>query len=162
MRFGLIGFLLLLLSLESCTDENRCYDSTDTLMISSFSVSGFKNITSMRIRGVNRNDVGNILFSDSISSLTKRVPLPLSLSADSTGFIFTVNGKIDTLFVRHKMIISFISEYCGFAPAYTMSGYRRSKGIDSVRITDAKVNSQSIVKTTNDQNIKIYFNSSTH
>lgn len=162
MRIGLISFLLLVITFVSCTDENRCYDSVDTLMISSFSVSGFKNITSMRIKGVNHNDVGGILFTDSTSSLTKRVPLPLSLSADSTGFIFTVNGKIDTLFVRHKMIISFISEYCGFAPVYTLSGYRRSKGIDSVRITDAKVNSQSIVKTTNDQNIKIYFNSATH
>jgi Family of unknown function (DUF6452) len=162
MRFGLIGFLLLLLSLESCTDKNRCYDSVDTLMISSFSVSGFKNINSMRIRGINRNDVGNILFTDSTTSLTKRVPLPLSLSADSTGFIFTVNGKIDTLFVRHKMIISFISEYCGFAPAYTLAGFRRSKGIDSIRIKDAKVNSQSILKSINDQNINIYFNSASH
>ncbi len=162
MRFGLIGFLLLLLSLESCTDENRCYDSVDTLMISSFSVSGFKNINSMRIRGINRNDVGNTLFTDSTTSLTKRVPLPLSLSADSTGFIFTVNGKIDTLFVRHKMIISFISEYCGFAPAYTLAGFRRSKGIDSIRIKDAKVNSQSILKSINDQNINIYFNSASH
>ncbi len=158
MRFYLIVISLLLFSLGSCNDGNRCYESVDTFMISSFSIDGFKNIKTLIIKGINKNDVGDTLVNDDQTTLTKRYPLPLSLSADSTGFVLTANGKTDTLFVRHKMVIKLISEFCGFAPNYTLSGSSYTLGIDSVRITDSKVNPQSIAKTTNDQNIRIYFN----
>lgn len=162
MRFYLFIISLLIFVMVSCNDGNRCYESVDTLMVTSLTVNGFKSINTLVINGVDRNDVGDTLVNDLQSTLAKRYPLPLSLSADSTGFVLQANGKKDTLYIRHTMIISFISENCGFAPNYVISGFRYSKGIDSVKISDAKVNPNSIEKKTNDQNIIIYFNSASH
>ena len=162
MRYYLIVISLLAFVLESCNNGNRCYDSVDTLMVSSFSINGFKNIDSLVVKGVNRNDVGDTLVNDRTSTLTKRYSLPLSLSADSTGFVLKLNGISDTLYLRHKMIIKFVSEFCGFAPNYVISGSRHTPGIDSVKIIDPKVNTLSTAKATNDQNIIIYFSAAAH
>lgn len=162
MRFYRFIFFLFIFALVSCSDGDRCYDPVDTLMVTSFSVNGFKPINSLIINGVDHNDVGDTLVSDNLSTLVKRYTLPLSLSADSTGLVLKVNGIKDTLYIRHAMIISFISENCGFAPNYVISGFRYTKGIDSVKISDPKVNPKSIEKKTNDQNISIYFNSVIH
>jgi len=162
MRFYLFIFYLFIFALESCSNGDGCYESVDTLMVTSFSVNGFKPIDDMMINGVGRNDVGDTIVSDTLSTLTKRYTLPLSLSTDSTGLVLTVNGIKDTLYIRHTMIIVFISEFCGFAPNYVISGFRYTKGIDSVKISDPKVNPQSIEKQANDQNISIYFNYAIH
>jgi len=162
MRFYLFIFSLLLISMVSCNDGDRCYESVDTLMVTSFSVNGFIPIDTLVINGVDRFDVGDTLVNDVLSTLTKRVALPLSLTADSTGFVVNANGLKDTIYIRHSMLISFISENCGFSPNYIISGFRYTKGIDSVIITDSKVNPKSIEKKTNDQNISIYFSSVAH
>jgi hypothetical protein len=162
MRYSLILISLLIFAFTSCSDGDGCYESVDTLMVTSLSVNGFKPINSLVIRGVNRNDAGDILANDPIPSLIKQNALPLSLSADSTGFVINVNQIIDTLYIRHTMILNFISENCGFAPNYIISGFRHTKGIDSVKITDSKVNPKSIEKETNDQNISIYFTAAAH
>jgi hypothetical protein len=146
----------------SCSDANRCYEPVDTLMVTSFSVNGFKPINALIIKGINRNNVGDTLVNDVGSTLTKRYTLPLSLSADSTGLVMKANGIRDTLYIRHSMLLTFISESCGFAPYYVISGFRFTKGIDSVKISDSMVNPKSIEKNKNDQNISIYFNSATH
>lgn len=162
MRYYLIVISLLLIVLGSCNDGDRCYESVDALMVTSFSINGFKQINSLVVKGVNRNDVGDTLVSDTTSTLTKRYTLPLSLSIDSTGFVLKANGIKDTLYIRHTMILKFVSQNCGFAPNYIISGFRYTAGIDSVKISDAKVNPKSIEKQTNDQNISIYFNSAVH
>jgi hypothetical protein len=162
MRYFLIVISLLVFVFGSCGDGDRCYESVDTLMVTSFSVNGFKPINTLLINGVDRNDVGDTLVNDSGSATTKTYALPLSLSADSTGLVIKVNGTKDTLYVRHTMIITFISPNCGFAPNYVISGFRYTKGIDSVIISDPKVNPKSIEKATNDQNIIIYFSSADH
>ena len=162
MRYYLIVISLLVLLVGSCNNGNRCYDLVDTFMVTTLSLNGFKDIKTVIIKGINRNDVGDTLVNDLTSTLTKSYPLPLSLAADSTGFVLNVNGATDTIYIRHSMIIKLISEFCGFAPNYVLSGSGFSSGIDSVKITDAKVNTQSIVKKTNDQNIIIYFSSSAH
>ena len=159
MRFYQFIISLLIFVMVSCNDGNRCYESVDTLMVTSFSVNGSKKIKTLVINGVNRFAKGDTLVNDKDSTLIKRYTLPLSLSADSTGFVVKANGKKDTLYVRHSMIITLISENCGFAPNYIISGFRFTKGIDSVKISDAKVNPKSIEKKTNDQNISIYLNS---
>jgi len=162
MRFYLFIISLFSFTMVSCSNGNGCYESVDTLMATSFTVNDLKHIKALVIKGVDRNDVGDTLVNDQDSTLTKRYNLPLSLLADSTGFVLEVNGKKDTLFIRHTMILSFISEDCGFAPDYVISGLRHTTGIDSVIITDTKVNPKSIEKTTNDQNISIYFSSAAH
>jgi len=162
MRYYLIVISLLFIVLESCNDGDRCYESVDTLIVTSFSINGFKQINTLIVKGVNRNDVGDTLVNDTASTLTKRYPLPLSLSIDSTGFVLKANGIKDTLYIRHSMILKLVSENCGFAPNYVISGFRYTAGIDSIKISDAKVNPKSIEKRTNDQNISIYFNSAVH
>ena len=162
MRFYLFIFSLLIFAFVSCNDGNGCYESVDTFMVASVSINGFQPIDTLIINGVNRNDITNTLVNDTVSALIKRFALPLSLSADSTGFDLDVNKIKDTLYIRHTMIIGFISENCGFAPNYIISGFRYTKGIDSVIISDAQVNTKSIEKKTNDQNISIYFNSAAH
>src|ERR1035437_5775411 len=133
MRFYLFIFSLFIFGMVSCNDGNRCYESVDTLMMTSFSVNGVVKIKSLIIKGVDRHDLGDTIVNNLDSAFTKRYPLPLSLSADSTGFVLNANGKKDTLFVRHTMTINFISENCGFAPNYLISGFRYTKGIDSVK-----------------------------
>jgi hypothetical protein len=162
MRYYLIVISLLVLITGSCNDENRCYEPVDTLMVTSFSINGFKQIDTLIINGVNRFDVGDTLVNDKESALTKRYTIPLSLTADSTGLVLKANRIKDTLYIRHTMVISFISENCGFAPDYVITGFRYTKGIDSVKITDTKVNPKSIEKKINDQNISIYLNSIVH
>jgi hypothetical protein len=162
MRFYLIVLTLLVFVAGSCSDGNRCYEPVDTLMITSFSVNGFKPINALTINGVDRNDVGDTLVNDNQSAVTKRYPLPLSFSGDSTGLAIKANGFRDTLYIRHAMTLILISENCGFAPNYVINGFSFTKGIDSVKISDAKVNPKSIEKKANDQNIRIYFNSAVH
>jgi len=162
MRYFLIVISLLLFLLESCGDGNGCYESVDTLMATSLSINALKPINTLIINGVNRKDVGDTLVNSSTSALIQRCTLPLSLTADSTGLVLRANGIRDTLYIRHTMTINFISEYCGFAPNYVIKGFRFTKGIDSVKITDAIVNPKSLEKLTNDQNISIYFNPAAH
>ena len=162
MRYFLIIISLLVIVVESCNDGSRCYESVDTMMVTSFSVNGFKPINTLIINGVDRNEVGGTLVNDIGSAVTKRYPLPLSLSADSTGLVIKANGFTDTLYIRHSMTLILISENCGFAPNYVIKGIRYTKGIDSVKISDGNVNPKSIEKKTNDQNISIYFNSAAH
>lgn len=162
MRFYLFTILLFIFTLVSCSNGNGCYESVDTLMVTSFSIDSLKQIKTLVINGVGRNGVGDTLVNVKDSTLTKRYNLPLSLSADSTGWVLEANGKKDTLYIRHSMIMVLVSEVCGFAPDYVISGLGYTAGIDSVKISDSKVNPQSIEKKTNDQNISIYFNSAAH
>ena len=162
MRYFLIVISLLTLIFGSCNNGSRCYDSVDALMVTSFSVNGFKPINKLIIRGVNRNDIGDTLVSDSLSALTKSYNLPLSLTVDSTGFVIQANGYSDTLFIRHTMTLVFVSRYCGFAPNYVIKASRHTLGIDSVKIFQPKVNPLSIQLAPNGQNISIYFDSAHH
>jgi len=162
MRFYLFTILLLVFTLVSCSNGNGCYESVDTLMVTSFSIDSLKQIKTLVINGVGRNGVGDTLVNVKDSTLTKRYNLPLSLSADSTGWVLEANGKKDTLYIRHSMIMVLVSEVCGFAPDYVISGLGYTAGIDSVKISDSKVNPQSIEKKTNDQNISIYFSPAAH
>jgi hypothetical protein len=157
MRFSILIISLFIFVMVSCNDGNNCYDSTNTVMVASFTIDGGKQIKTLVINGVNRNNIDDRLVIDTSSTLTKRYALQLSLSADSTGFVINSNSLKDTLYIRHTMIMGFISENCGFAPNYVISGFRFTKGIDSVKISDAQVNPNSIAKITNDQNISIYF-----
>ena len=162
MRYSLVVISLFAFTLWSCNNGNRCYDSVDTFMVTSFSINGFKTINSLVIKGLNRNDIGDTLVNNALSTMTKTYNLPLSLTADSTGFVLKTNGTTDTLFIRHTMNLVFVSRYCGFAPDYTLKGSRHTSGIDSVKIFHPKVNPLSIQLAPNGQNISIYFSPARH
>lgn len=162
MRFFPITIIILLFIFFGCNDQNRCYESVDTLMIASFKASNFNVYDTLVVYGVDRTATGDTLVYDTLSAQSKRYPLPLSLSDDSTGFVIQTHNAIDTLYIFHTMEMKFISEYCGFAPEYQLKGSSFTSGIDSVQISDAVVNTNSLAKNINDQNITIYFNFSVH
>jgi hypothetical protein len=162
MKYYQSTLVTLLFIIIGCNDQKGCYDSTDTLMVASFKVSDFRVFDTLFIKGVGRNGIADTLVYDTLSSQSKRFPLPLSLSEDSTGFVIKAGGFRDTLYMRHSMTMKFLSEYCGFAPEYLIKGSFFTSGIDSVKISDELVNTKSVQKNTNDQNITIYFNFSVH
>lgn len=158
MKFCPAQIVILLFIFWGCNDQKGCYESVDTRMIASFKVSDFRVYDTLFVQGVGRTGTGDTLVYDTQASQSKRYPLPLSLSEDSTGFVIRAGSRRDTVYILHSMTMKFISEYCGFAPAYKLKGSSFSKGIDSVNISDAVVNTHSIDKNVNDQNITIYFN----
>jgi len=147
------------MTLTGCDEQNRCYESTNTQVVLSLKSSNFSVYKGLVIHGVDRNAVGDTLINDTLSSQTKRFALPLSLSADSTGYVFKIGNVSDTIYFHHVMDMQFISQSCGFAPKYTISSASFNAGIDSVRISDPAVTTKSLEKDINDQNIIIYFNS---
>jgi hypothetical protein len=148
--------------LSGCDEQNRCYDSVDTQVVVTLRSSDFSIYHNLIVHGINRNASGDTLVNDTLSSQSKRFSLPLSLSADSTGFVFKIGDVKDTIYFHHQITMQFISESCGFAPRYTIDGSSYNKGIDSVRISDPVVNTKSIQKSPNDQNVIVYFNSAFH
>jgi hypothetical protein len=94
---------------------------------------------------------------DSISSVEKVHPIPLSLFSDTTGYVLFVNGVADTVYIYHSMQMRLVSETCGFAPYYELDSFSYTSGIDSVGLSDSDVNPNSIEKDEGQENITIYF-----
>jgi hypothetical protein len=162
MKYFFSLFTVAMLLFTACDEQNRCYESTDTQVVLTLKSSDFNVYKGVMVHGIDRTAAGDTLINDTLSSQSKRFSLPLSVSADSTGFVFKIADVSDTIYFHHKMIMQFISESCGFAPKYTIDGYSYNAGIDSVRISDPIVNTKSLEKNNNDQNIIIYFNSAFH
>lgn len=157
MRFRDTWIIFAAILLISCNNGSRCYESTDTLMVASFVSNKSKKIGPFTIRGYGRSAVGDTLVNYIDSALVKKIGLPLSLSADSTGFIVTANGKTNTFWVKHTMNLQLVSQSCGFAPYYKLIATRHSALTDSVRVFDPGVNPKSVERyATNGQNITIY------
>ena len=157
MRFRYTWIIPAIILFISCNSGSRCYESTDTLMVATFTGNNSNKIDTFTVRGYGRNAVGDTLVNTSDSVLVRKVGLPLSLTADSTGFDVTVNGKSCVFWVKHTMNLQLISQSCGFAPYYKLTTTRHSELIDSVKVFDQDVNPKSVERhATNGQNIAIY------
>ncbi len=162
MRFRFTSVIFTVMLLFSCNNGSHCYESAETLMITIFSGSTSVNIQSILVTGYQRNAVGDTLEYSKTPALTSKVGLPLSLTADSTGFNVYANGKSGTFWLKHTMIIKLISQPCGFAPYYQLIASRHSSLIDSIKISDLHVDPKSVeIYETNGQNIKIYLHLTT-
>jgi len=149
--------------LVSCNNGSHCYESTDTLMVTTFSGSKSQKIGPIVVIGYGKNAVGDTLFNNKDSALTKRISLPLSLTADSTGFVVIVNNTPSIFWVRHAMNIQLISQSCGYAPYYELNAAKYSSLIDSVRFYDPHINPKSIeIYSANGQNLTVYLRLSAH
>ena len=109
------------------------------------------------VKGIDRNAVGDTLVHDTIAAEVKHLGLPLSMSYDSTGFQVFANGKAAIFYLNHSMQIKLVSEDCGFAPEFQITGGRFSALIDSIIVTDPVVNNKSSETHATSQNILIYF-----
>lgn len=143
--------------LVACNSGSNCYESSETLLITTFSDSHSNKIGPLLVKGYGRNGAGDTLFFSKDSALTKRAGLPLSLLTDSTGFSVTANGKSGILWLRHSMNFQLISQSCGFAPYYTLKAARYSALVDSLRLYNGTVDPKSAENyATNGQNIQVY------
>src|ERR1035437_10646490 len=110
MKYWLTLFVAFEFIFGGCNDQSRCYDSVTTLLVTSFKVGDFSVFDTLVVKGVGRNAVGDTLVNDTLSAQSKRFNLPLSLSADSTGFVILQHISRDTIYIRHSMTMKFISE----------------------------------------------------
>jgi hypothetical protein len=163
MREQIIRIIFAAILFTSCNNGSHCYESSDTLMVTTFQGSKSQKIGSIIVRGYGRNAVGDTLFNNKDSALTKKIGLPLALTADSTGFVVYVNNTPSIFWVRHTMNIQLISQSCGYAPYYKMDAVKYSSLIDSVRFHDPNVTPKSIeTYSSNGENITIYLRLSAH
>ncbi|MCX6219416.1 MAG: DUF6452 family protein [Bacteroidia bacterium] len=162
MRFRFLILLLAVMLLHSCNNGSHCYESSETLLITTFTANGTIKIDSIMVRGYNRLAKGDTLVFNKDSAIVKKVGLPLSVSADTTGFVVYANGKASSFWVKHTMNFQLISQSCGFAPNYELIALRHSSLIDSIRILDPVVGPKSAEKyATNGQNITVYLHLTT-
>jgi hypothetical protein len=157
MRIQLLGFISAVFLLASCNNGGHCYESVDTLMVTTFIGNNSSKIGPMVVRGYGRSALGDTLLNNLDSALTKRIGLPLSLTADSTGYVVTANGRTSIFWVRHTMNIQLISQDCGFAPYYQVNATRHTPLIDSMIVYNPVIDPKSIeTYSTSGQNITIY------
>ncbi len=157
MRFRITTIIFTVLLLLACNSGSNCYESSETLMVTTFIGNKSTKIGPLVIKGYGKNSVGDTLYNNKDSALTKRMSLPLSLSSDSTGFVVTFDNLSSTFWVRHSMDIKLISQSCGFAPYYLLNATRHIGLIDSLRISQPIVDPKSIENFANNgQNITIY------
>jgi hypothetical protein len=131
-------------------------------MVTVFTVNKTLNIDTLLVKGYNRNANGDTLAFNIVPALAKTVGLPLSLTADSTGFVVFANGKSATFWLKHTMNFQLISQSCGFAPNYVLTATRHSSLIDSITVSDQLVGPKSVEKyATLGQNITVYLHLTT-
>ena len=162
MLFRLTFLIFAVLLLFSCNNSSHCYESSETLLVTTFTGGGILKIDSILVRAAMKTGMGDTLKFSKDSALTVSAGLPLSLSADSTGFVVFANGRSSSFWLKHTMNIKLISQSCGFAPYYELVATRHSSLIDSVKISDLSVDPQSVIRyATNGQNVTIYLHLTT-
>ena len=163
MRFQFIWIVFSILLLISCNSGSRCYESSETLMVTTFTGNNSKKIGPIVVTGYGRAATGDTIFYSTDSALVKKIGLPLSLMSDSTGFKIVANGIPSVFWVRHSMNFQLISQSCGFAPFYKLNATKHSATIDSLKIFNPVVDPQSVeTYSANGQNITIYLNLTVH
>lgn len=154
--------LVALFLLNACNSGDHCYESSESLMVTTFIGNKAIKIDSILVRGYNRYAKGDTLAFSKPGTLSVKVGLPLSLLSDSTGFMVFANGRSNAFWIRHTMNLQLISESCGFAPNYQLTGTKHSTLIDSVKVADKSVDPKSVERyATNGQNITVYLHLST-
>lgn len=163
MRLQSIWILSVFSLLVSCNNGSRCYESTDTLMVTSFSGNNSKKIGPLLVKGYGRNLKGDTIYYSTDSALTKKAGLPLSVLADSTGFTVTANGKSSVFWIRHTLNLQLVSQSCGFAPNFVLTATKHSTLIDSLRVTNPNIGPKSLESySANGQNISVYLHLTAH
>lgn len=162
MPFRFLYLLLAVLLLLSCNNGSHCFESSDTLMVTVFTGNNNIKINSFLVRGYKQNGEGDTLNYSLGADTTKKVGLPLELTADSTGFVVYANGKSGVFFVKHTMDLRLISQSCGFAPYYKLTAAKYSPLIDSIKVSDLNVGPKSVENyETHGQNITVYLHLTT-
>lgn len=159
---------LLALMLAACTVDTECRQntgirlnvvllgdslrqSTDSARLAKDSLAmdtiRFSSVTGLEIHGLGRDSI--LYTEDEVLSLVKLPLRPDSLHSD---FVFTYNGLTDTLTILHQNDMQFISLACGCMVFHTIDDVSGSRTfIDSVDILNT------LVGTSNDQHLRIYF-----
>ncbi|MFC0877046.1 DUF6452 family protein [Saccharicrinis sp. FJH2] len=128
--FFVAGIIALLLS---CNKTDECNHSTVAGVNYALQKNSTSIVNSIYIAPV-ENPEDTLYYSGSASSYIKT--LPLSLSSDTTAFLFVAGDSIDTatdvIVFYHSMKLDFLDEACGFVPEFKL---------DSVKYTAQKIDS---------------------
>ena len=149
------GYIALLLSgilffFCSCTPES-CIDDTESFLEAKFfsrSTLNQQTPDSLTVYGYGR-DTAKIY---SASRLINIASLPLNPSAQSTVFVFIINGITDTISFYHYSYPHLISRECGYSYNHTLDSLKHTNNnIDSVWVKN------NLITTTNEENIHIFY-----
>lgn len=138
--------------LTACSEEDVCNQKVNTLLVANFYTltDGAVEDTSLRDLTVLGDGTEELLY-DSASSIN-HIELPLNYSAEYSSFIFKTNFKTDTIVLKYKSDLIFVSYACGFAPIYELTEIESSYySFDSLIIVKKQLDPE------NEENIEIYF-----
>ncbi len=136
----------------SCESEKICEQSTDSKLNGGFysvldSIPEAISVDDLTVWGIGREDSLIYNQANSVGSLI----LPLSQSADTTGFILSLGTETDTITFLYSRELHLVSMECGFTTYYYIERIdNTSNVIDSIRVINEKVT------TADDENIQIY------
>jgi hypothetical protein len=123
----------IILFFVSCENTDECNHSTVAGVNYALQKNASSSVNSIYIAPVD-NPVDTIYYSGSASNYIKT--LPLSLSADTTAFLFIASDTIDTttdiIVFYHSMNLDFLDEPCGFVPEFKL---------DSIKYTSERIDS---------------------
>ncbi len=156
IKYYTLLFLLLAVSMFSCQQDETCRKSRIvragvTFYIDSVNITTGKrvlvnsNIDSLWVNGIG---VDSLLYK---KTKTNPIKLPLNQFAEESKFRMKINKMVDTITVRYKNHIEFLSLECGSIRTHT---------IDTVLTTGHFIKSASIinptVNTISVENIQLY------
>lgn len=150
-----ISCFLISCTLFSCENYKDCNSPVQTSLGIGFyqMVNGTQQdsiLPALTMYGIGRADS---LLSDSVSSSS--IYVPLNQNVDTSAFFLQPDSTAatgDTVTVKYKRSLQFVSSGCGFTTFYTIdTAYSTYHFIDSIALT-----TKSIV-TTNAINIQIYY-----
>jgi len=152
MRKTLSVSLLIILLCISCTPEH-CFEGTESYFKATF----YDFVTKDALPPDSVTIYGLAMDTSKIyDSFVKLQPanFPLNPSTDSVGFVIKINGIADTMNIFYTSYYHFVSKECGFTFYHDLTSDSikfTTNGIDSIRIM------RSTVKTTNEENIRIFY-----
>ena len=149
---GFLFFLALMLQgmLQSCREE--C-----TYKPESFAVVEFRSVIDSvdQAAPVDSFSVYGVGIADSLYRVVNKagtIELPLNGKAQESGFVMVFGEVNDTVWLQYDVVPWFLSEECGFALNYELTGTRHTLNtIKSVVIVTNEVTSFE------DTNIRIYY-----
>ena len=143
-------FAAILLHIVSCTPESCLEGTIAYFKAPLYRTSDEKNIApdSLTLYGLN-------MEADKIYDKAKGIKLalmPLNPSADSCGFVMTINDVTDTILIWYASFPHLISQECGYTFFHTLDSLIVTyHAIDSVIIRNR------FVTTINEENIRILY-----
>jgi hypothetical protein len=142
--------VIALVQVISCTPQS-CQEETKSFIKATFYTNGTSNIKapdSLTLYGLGIDT--NKIYNNSLN--IKIAYIPLDASKETSGFIFRINGIIDTLTFYYSSFPHLISKECGFTYYHILESYTvTGNAIDTIIFMNRNIT------TINEENIRIFY-----